>query len=301
MNSFNNLSGVGESVANAERISPAVLRLCERGIVPHAMLLCGADSAVNAEYIAKSVVCIGGDNGIGENKPCGNCSACKKAEDKNHPDIIYCKPVKPGNPYPVDFVRSVRSDAYIKPNESEKKVYIFTDVNNISVQSQNALLKILEEPPASVVFILCCVKKANLLDTIISRVSMVTCGAVKDDDFSDEADALAKDIAKACVNGSEYELLKLTAPLVKDKALLTQVLNRLTSVFRAFYLAKCGDYDDCGELCDFAKQYCATLTLNKAMLLSDAVRVTIDNMNKNANAQLNITRFCALLKSAVGQ
>ncbi len=103
------------------------------------------------------------------NKPCLNCKGCGKVLRKTHIDMIItgenCE-----KSYNIDSVRNLRKKTYIKPNESEKTVFILNNADTIPEKSQNALLKIIEEPPEHVIFIFTCENRFKLLETILSRV-----------------------------------------------------------------------------------------------------------------------------------
>lgn len=285
--------------------SDALLKLIKSGNLPHAALFTGKNAAYNADLFGAAAICSSNDehgmNSVNAVKPCGECADCKKAFAKCHPDIIYCEPKKPNNPYPVDFVREIRRDASILPNEAAKKVYIFTCADNISAAAQNALLKIIEEPPASVMFALCCNKKERLLDTIISRVTVIPCGGAVIGGTTEESDALAMKLLQDTVNSSEYQLLCNTYPLIKDKALFEQTVISLKTLLRQLYRVKCGAESNGAENQAEITDIAGAVTLRAALRMTDAVEQAYINYQKNANAQLNVTRLCAELKNAVGK
>ncbi len=134
--------------------------------LPHAIIIEG-DSGTGrhtlSDYIASSAVC------VGENAPCGECSGCHLAESRNHPDILTVSPEEGKKSIAVAQIRKLRSEAYIKPHTASCRVFIIDFADTLNEQSQNALLKVLEEPPSAAVFMLICESKASLLDTIISR------------------------------------------------------------------------------------------------------------------------------------
>ena len=70
---------------------------------------------------------------------------------------------------PVDLIRQARADIYIQPNESEHKIYLFPRAQDLGLPGQNALLKVLEEPPAYGVFLLLTTNADALLPTVRSR------------------------------------------------------------------------------------------------------------------------------------
>lgn len=118
--------------------------------------------------LAATAVC------AGDPAPCGSCRHCRKAYEGIHPDIasiereLSDKGKKRRETY-VSQVRSVIADSVVLPNEAEKKVYIFTEADTLNISAQNALLRLLEEPPRYVVIILCCENSLALLDTVRSR------------------------------------------------------------------------------------------------------------------------------------
>jgi DNA polymerase III, gamma/tau subunits len=83
----------------------------------------------------------------------------------------------------VDTIRNIKDDAYIKPSESDIKIYIVEDTHTMTVQAQNAFLKLLEEPPANVYFILLCENTATLLATVKSRAVIYRMQVFTDDEL----------------------------------------------------------------------------------------------------------------------
>lgn len=111
---------------------------------------------------AKFLLCEGNDK-----KPCESCISCQKSNLLSHPDlIIYPKNKKS---VLVDDVKNLIEQCYLSPIESNKKVFVFNNFSSANVQSQNKLLKILEEPPKNVFIILCVSNINKILPTIISR------------------------------------------------------------------------------------------------------------------------------------
>ena len=94
--------------------------------------------------------------------------ACRKVLSKQHPDVITVDDTEHKN-VAVDIIRQARSDVFIRPNEGRKKVYILPRGQDLGAPSQNALLKILEEPPDYAVFLLLTTSAEKLLPTIRSR------------------------------------------------------------------------------------------------------------------------------------
>lgn len=104
----------------------------------------------------------------GDNPPCGVCPACRKVLRDIHPDVITVRDPDHKN-IAIEVLRSVRSDAYILPNEGRRKIYLFPDCALLDPKGQNVLLKVLEEGPPHAAFLFCAESSALLLPTIRSR------------------------------------------------------------------------------------------------------------------------------------
>ena len=85
-----------------------------------------------------------------------------------HPDVITVRDEAHKN-LSVDTVRQIRADAYIRPNEGARKVYIFPDCTILTEQDQNVLLKIVEEGPPYAAFLFCAENSSVVLQTLRSR------------------------------------------------------------------------------------------------------------------------------------
>ncbi len=122
----------------------------------------GAGKHTLAHLLGAAMVCTAQD------KPCCVCPACRKVLSDTHPDFITIdEPEK--KTVSVELVRNAREDIYIRPNEANKKIYLFPRAQDMTLPAQNALLKILEEPPAYGVFLLLTDNAEKLLPTVLSR------------------------------------------------------------------------------------------------------------------------------------
>ena len=122
----------------------------------------GSGRRTLAALLAQAMVC-GGEGRV----PCGLCAHCRKAEAGIHPDII--RVGEAGKDIRVDAARLLRTDAYIRPNEAGRKVYVLEGADTMNQSAQNALLKLLEEGPAYAAFLLIAEHAGSLLQTVRSR------------------------------------------------------------------------------------------------------------------------------------
>ena len=151
------------TIEGNERLEQEIRTAARRGTLGSAFILSGgADPMAAARFLTAAMECRGGD------PPCGRCAACRKVEAGIHPDVIVVEDAEHKN-ISMEILRSVRSDAYILPNEGNRKVYIFPDCARLDAKSQNVLLKVLEDGPAHAAFLFCAQSSAQLLPTIRSR------------------------------------------------------------------------------------------------------------------------------------
>lgn len=155
MNSF--------SLPPADSAARRIREAAGRGTLSHALLLTGSNALDAARYAAAAMEC----QGAGE-KPCGACPACRKVMADIHPDVVTVRDPEHKN-IAVEVVRSVRADAYIRPNEGERKVYIFPDCALLTEADQNILLKVVEEGPPYAAFLFCADSAGQVLQTLRSR------------------------------------------------------------------------------------------------------------------------------------
>lgn len=102
-------------------------------------------------------------------RPCGKCAHCAKASRGLHPDIITVDLLPDKREILVDQIRAIKEDVIVVPNEAEKKVYVIRNADSMNKAAQNALLRVLEDPPGHAMFVLSAENPAGLLPTVRSR------------------------------------------------------------------------------------------------------------------------------------
>lgn len=123
----------------------------------------GSGKRTLARVLMAALLC-----GSGDVRPCCTCSQCRKALSGNHPDLITVDDDE-HKTVPVALIRQARSDLFIRPNEAAKKIYYVPRGQDLGIPGQNALLKVLEEPPSYGVFLLLTDNPDKLLPTVRSR------------------------------------------------------------------------------------------------------------------------------------
>lgn len=152
-------------VYGQEHITKVLQNQVANGKVSHAYLFCGSKGTGKttcAKILAKAVNC---ENPAGGN-PCNECESCLGIESGKIIDVIEMDAASNNG---VDNVRDMREDAAYTPDSSVKKVYIIDEVHMMTTQAFNAFLKILEEPPPHIIFILATTEINKLPPTILSR------------------------------------------------------------------------------------------------------------------------------------
>lgn len=318
-----------------EKVIDRLSKLMESGRFPHALIIEGEEGIGKktlAKDIACALVCRGND------KPCGECSQCKKAIAAIHPDISEYIPAGTANSFHVDTVRNIINDAYVQPNEADYKIYILANAHCMNQNAQNALLKILEEPPKYVVFILTTNSKSALLSTVLSRSVCVSLEGVdieraanyitshcenvdyntakktvetfngnigkaidslQDSKTSELVDVCNK-ICKALATSNEYETMTLCSVFQKDRQGVVFACDLLKSIFRdALFAGESSEHiSGQEESAALLKSSLSRQSLIKLINTCDELKSTALS---NANNALLITKFCYSLNRAIGR
>lgn len=288
-----NIKEIGIKSSLAENI----FGLIENDRLPHAIMLRGGSTEQRnklSNFISSAFVC------IAKKKPCGKCIHCLKAESGNHPDIITADPaVQNEKTFKINLVREIKDDAYIIPNEASKKVYILKSADKMNTQAQNALLKLIEEPPSYARFILECETSAAILETIMSRVTVFDLGGDIYDisnELKQKADETAAKLAEAILKPTEYEFLKITSEFEKDKNLFEPTLPALQLIFRDAVVIKAGSNITLSDHSEISRQMASKLTMTSLMNLTEQIDAFKESMGRNANKNLLITRFSSVMR-----
>ncbi len=273
----------------------------------------GIGKSTIAMHFAKSLIC---DNASG----CGSCDSCKSFERLAHPDVILVSETEKSE-IGVDTARSLIKEAYLRPQISKKRVFIIKNAEKLNKSAQNALLKIIEEPPEYAVFMLLCENPAMLLNTILSRGVRIALppldkeslmGILKDD-FGDKADfyisycggnpgkllEIVSDeefgTMRECVTDSfkwlfadRYGIYKICDVFEKYKAKKDMLFSITESFFRDILLSKLGKekYIINSDKNGLLNKYADKITEASCLKVIEIIEKTSNDMGKYGNFQL---------------
>ena len=288
--------------------------------LPHAVVIEGPEGSGRktlARFLAKAAACTGGD------RPCGACDACRR---ESNPDVI--ERIEEKSIIPVDAVRALRAQAQEKPVCSAGRVFLIPDAQRMNPQAQNALLKVLEEPPAGAVFLLTCEYARQLLDTVVSRAVVLSltppareevieavlrarpsldrgtvdaafAGTVGRTlarlDGASGFDALAREAA-ALLGSEEWKLHRLLRPLEKDRPAQKGLARAMSVLFHDALAVRYGaprGEDEVTRL--LAKKW----TSGQLLALAQVCDSAAEDAERNLGGGLFVAIFCARLFRAV--
>ena len=158
-----------DSIYGQHLLKEALQRSLAGGETGHAYLFSGPSGSGKgtlALLFAQALNCRNVD------PPCGQCLPCRKSESGNHPDLFRLVPQ--GASLKIEQIRDIKENLYYLPVEGQHKICIMEDADLLTAPAANSLLKILEEPPPSLVFILLTARPWAILPTILSRCTHFT-------------------------------------------------------------------------------------------------------------------------------
>lgn len=150
------------------------------GKLSHAYLFTGSRGTGKtscAKILAKAVNCLDPHDG----NPCNRCSACMAIDSGSCMDVLEIDAASNNG---VDNVRDLRDDAIYTPSQVKMRVYIIDEVHMLSISAFNALLKIVEEPPEHLLFILATTELHKVPATILSRCQRFSFRRISQEDLA---------------------------------------------------------------------------------------------------------------------
>ncbi len=205
-----------DDVIGQTHVTETLKNEVKSGRISHAYLFTGSRGTGKtscAKILSKAINCLNPQKG----NPCGECEICKSIEQENILDIVEIDAASNNG---VENIRSMREEVVFSPTKSKYRVYIVDEVHMLSTGAFNAFLKILEEPPPHVVFILATTEIHKLPTTIVSRCQRFDFHRLSPDDISErikyicekeniKIDNEAVNIISVCADGAMRDALSI--------------------------------------------------------------------------------------------
>jgi DNA polymerase III subunit delta' len=195
-------------------------RIIKADKIPNAFLFTGEDHSGRKEaafLLAKGCNCLSNMD-----RPCNECRSCRKIDRQTHPDIIKIEPEEGKKIIPISGIRNISTILSSRPNEARHRMVLIDEAHTMNHQAQNALLKMLEEPPQSTFFVLIAKDGHGLLATIRSRCRKMRFGSINSGTIAERLIAefnIEAEIAYIVseIVGPDYEKSLICLNLKSDK------------------------------------------------------------------------------------
>ena len=266
------------------------------GRLSHAYLFTGSRGTGKtscAKILAKAVNCLHPDNG----NPCNCCESCKTIDSGACMDVLEIDAASNNG---VDNVRDLRDDAVYTPAQVRKRVYIIDEVHMLSLSAFNALLKIIEEPPEHLLFILATTELHKVPATILSRCQRFSFRRISQEDIAARLQYVAYQESIDLDDGAARVLARLADGGMRDGlSLLDQCASAVTGELTADRVYEClgiAGEQKCGELMG----YIAAQNTAKALALFNQLYSEGKDVAALLDEMACMLRDILILKTAPG-
>ena len=264
------------------------------GKMSHAYLFTGSRGTGKtscAKILAKAVNCLHPDNG----NPCNACEACRAIDSGSCMDVLEIDAASNNG---VDNVRDLRDDAVYTPSQVKMRVYIIDEVHMLSISAFNALLKIIEEPPEHLLFILATTELHKVPATILSRCQRFSFRRISQEDIAARLQYVAYQENIDLDDSAARVLARLADGGMRDGlSLLDQCASATTGELTAERVYAClgiAGEQRCGELMG----YIAAHDTRKALELFNRLYAEGKDLGALLDELACLTRDLLVLKTA---
>ena len=264
------------------------------GRLSHAYLFTGSRGTGKtscAKILAKAVNCLHPDNG----NPCNCCEACRAIDSGSCMDVLEIDAASNNG---VDNVRDLRDDAIYTPSQVKMRVYIIDEVHMLSISAFNALLKIIEEPPEHLLFILATTELHKVPATILSRCQRFAFRRISQEDIAARLQYVAYQENIDLDDGAARVLARLADGGMRDGlSLLDQCASATTGELTAERVYTClgiAGEQKCGELMG----YIAVHDTKSALSLFNRLYAEGKDLGALLDEMACLTRDLLVLKTA---
>ena len=244
-----------DDVSGQLAITQTLKTQLQTGRMSHAYLFTGSrgtGKTTCAKILAKAVNCLHPDNG----NPCNVCEACRAIDEGSCMDVLEIDAASNNG---VDNVRMLRDDAVYTPSQVKMRVYIIDEVHMLSISAFNALLKIIEEPPEHLLFILATTELHKVPATILSRCQRFSFRRISQEDIAARLQFVAYQENIDLDDGAARVLARLADGGMRDGlSLLDQCASATAGELTAEQVYSClgiAGEQKCGELMGYIAQH----------------------------------------------
>ncbi len=202
-----------------KRLGNAILE----GKLPHAFIISGAKGAGKKTLALQVSAALNCENLQNNNYslPCNKCNTCRRIFGGNFTDIKFIRRREDKQSIGVEDIRDARDDMYLSATESDTKIYIIEEAEKITPEAQNALLKVIEEPPTSMVVFFLAKETDRLLTTVKSRSQSIGMEVFEPEKIGEYIKSVSERAANlARINRADFESILMSADGRIGRALL---------------------------------------------------------------------------------
>ncbi len=270
------------------RLVALLAKSVARDLLPPSLIFsgpAGPDMRETAIATAQAINCLTPAGKGDERDACGTCAACARIARGVHPDVLIVVPGDNGS-IKIDQIRDVIDRAGYRPFEGRRRVVIVDEADTMMAPAQNALLKTLEEPPSSSMFILVTARPDMLLPTVQSRCPRLRFQSVSREEIDADAREIARDVLVQAaatddparrIDAAKDLLAKTGAGRQSDREQLASHLHAMASLLR--------DVEVLATRAD------------AGILANDDVRPDLDRLAKSFGGDRGIQAFAAVDKA----
>ncbi len=306
----------------------AVSNMFKSGKFPHAVLIYG-EKGLGKKYAARQIAQLLLCQNSNAQGACRICTSCRLVQSDSHPDLIEAAHSGKKMGISVATVREICADSSVMPNTSDCKVYLFLDADAMEAFAQNALLKVIEEPPENVYFIFTAQSKSAFLPTVLSRLVSIGMGECSKDEcllalsehkieaqraenaysiyggnigkclksITDEKMQLVQNtvilLSQSIINGNSYEFLKVCHSIENDNNTVVEILQELALVFRDVSALRLNSHNCAGIYKKGALELSQKLSYNTINRFYNAVNSAYSDIKSNVSPKLVLCHLCS--------
>ena len=283
-----------DDVSGQMAVTQTLKTQLQSGRMSHAYLFTGSRGTGKtscAKILAKAVNCLHPENG----NPCNCCAACRSIDDGSCMDVLEIDAASNNG---VDNVRDLRDDAIYTPSQVKMRVYIIDEVHMLSISAFNALLKIIEEPPEHLLFILATTELHKVPATILSRCQRFSFRRISQEDIAARLQYVAYQENIDLDESAARVLARLADGGMRDGlSLLDQCASATTGELNADRVYQClgiAGEQKCGELMG----YVAAHDTKKALELFNRLYTEGKDLSALLDELACLTRDLLVIKTA---